>query len=188
MEWEELGGYTMSSHTERYKPHPHSARNVNQAHHDSLTVNDKIALRVSGIVGTMWFCYGLALVMFFWALLQQAILPGLRIQAIDPYPFSFLFFCLGGIMQSLLMPMIMVEQNRQSRHAMQQADSTYNTDVKVYHDTETLIAQNNKQFEVLEAQNKVLEAHYQELLRQTAMLNTALTPRRRPMKQVEGKE
>lgn len=170
-----------------YKPHPHKPRNVNHVHGESLTVNDKIALRVSGIVGTMWFCYGLATIMFLWALLQQAILPGLRIQAIDPFPFSFLFFCLGGVMQSLLMPMIMVEQNRQSRHAMQQSDAMYDTDIKTFKDVESIINQNNEQFEMLEAQNKVLEAHYQELLRQTAMLNTALTPRRRPMKQQEVK-
>jgi uncharacterized membrane protein len=94
---------------------------VNQVHHDSLSLNDKIARFISRRVGTMWFCYGLAAIMFIWGIIN--ILLGKR--AFDAYPFSFLFFCLGGIMQSLLMPLIMVAQNLDTRHAELRAESDH---------------------------------------------------------------
>lgn len=168
------------SSQEKYKPHPHQTRNVNRAHHESLTVNDKIALRVSGIVGTMWFCYGLALVMFFWALLQQTILPALHINAFDPFPFSFLFFCLGGIMQSLLMPMIMVEQNRQSCHAMQVADAAYSTDIKTHKDVETVIEQNN---EIIQQNAEIIKQNEDQVKMIEALFAAPVTVRRRVRKQ-----
>lgn len=97
--------------------------NVNDMHAESLSLNDRIALWVSAHVGTMWCCYLLAVLMVSWALAQWF----LGEQAPDRYPYPFLFFCLGGVMQSLLLPLIMVAQNLQARHAELRAETDYHT-------------------------------------------------------------
>lgn len=115
----------MSKHLELL--HAHRTRlgahnvNVNTVHSESLSLNDHIATWVADHVGTMWFCYFLSLLMMGWSGFN--ILLGKR--AFDPYPFSFLFFCLGGIMQSLLMPLLMVSQNLGSRHSETRAELDY---------------------------------------------------------------
>lgn len=105
-------------HKDTFGPH---GLNANDIHVQSLSTSDRIALWISARVGTMWFCYGLAVLMMSWALTQWLL--GER--APDKYPFPFLFFVLGGIMQSLLMPLIMVAQNLQSRHAELRAETEY---------------------------------------------------------------
>jgi uncharacterized membrane protein len=130
--------------------------NVNAVHQETLSFNDKIAARVSSIVGTMWFCYGLALLMFSWYALQERIFPALHIPAFDPYPFAFLFFCLGGIMQSLLMPLIMVSQNRNAVHTELRAESDHHI--------------NQENFQHIESIVRHLEKQDEELLKQTGML------------------
>lgn len=169
----------MSNHTEKYKPHPHRAVSVNGIREHEQKVagfNQRIAILITNALGSvpcMYFFMILALIGF----------PGLHAS-----PYQYVQWLSQTCIQLVALSVLGISQNILNHHTELQSDAMYDTDVKVYHDTETLIAQNNKQFEMLEAQNKVLEAHYEELLRQTAMLNTALTPRRRPMKQVEGKE
>lgn len=104
----------------RFALGPHGV-NVNDIHVESLSTSDRIAVWISERVGTMSFCYALAVLMMSWALAQWLL--GER--APDKYPFPFLFFILGGIMQSLLMPLIMVAQNLQSRHAELRAETEY---------------------------------------------------------------
>lgn len=123
-----------------HSPHPHRPININQAHAESLSLNERVALAVSKRVGTMWFCYGLAMLMLVWGAVNMA----LGEYAFDKYPFSFLFFCLGGIMQSLLMPLIMVAQNLDAKHAEAKTDEEYRMTLKVCHDNETIITQNNR--------------------------------------------
>lgn len=105
--------------------HNVDAINVNKVHRDAMSLNDKIAMWVSNHVGTMWFCYGLALLMIVWALSQAVLLPRLGIKPFDPYSFPFLFFILGGVMQSLLMPLIMVAQNQGAKHSELRAESDH---------------------------------------------------------------
>lgn len=95
--------------------------NVNEVHRASLSLNDRIACWVGGHIGTMWFCYALALLMIAWAILQAM----LGQAAPDRYPYPFLFFCLGGIMQSLLMPLLMVKANLDARHSELLAEQSY---------------------------------------------------------------
>ncbi len=110
----------LHAHHETYGAHN---VNVNAIHARSFSRNDRIARFVASRVGTMWFCYGLALLMLAWAVLQTL----LGKAAWDAFPFPFLFFCLGGIMQSLLMPLLMVAQNLDMRHAELLAESDHLT-------------------------------------------------------------
>lgn len=168
----------MSSHTEKYKPHAHKLVNINdlrQYEHESGGINQKVAVALTRGVGTMWTAYSFVLL----ALIGLFAILGV----FSPIVALLVAWVSQTLIQLVLLPVIMVGQNTLNHHAELQADETFQTAAKIFKDVETIMKQNNEQFEVLEAQNKVLTAHYEELLRQTSMLNTALTPRRRPMKQ-----
>jgi uncharacterized membrane protein len=135
----------------RFQPHPHRARNPHRDVMAALSRQDRIALAITGAIGTMYAVYVFATFMAGWMLLQIA----LGKAAFDPYPFAFLLF-LGNIVQLLLMPLIMVGQNLQGRHAQAQADEEYKTVGKTFHDNEAGLAH--------------LDAQDVELFRQTKLL------------------
>jgi uncharacterized membrane protein len=135
----------------RFRPHPHRARNPRREVQAAMSRQDRIALFITGAIGTMYAVYALATIMAGWIMLQVAL--GQR--AFDPYPFAFLLF-LGNIVQLLLMPLIMVGQNLQGRHAEARAEEEYRTVAKVFHDSEAMLAH--------------LDAQDRELLRQTRLL------------------
>lgn len=135
----------------RFRPHPHVPRNPHREVASAMSRQDRIALVVTGAIGTMYAVYVFATFMAGWMLLQVA----LGKSAFDPYPFAFLLF-LGNIVQLLLMPLIMVGQNLQSRHAEARAEEEYRTVGKIFHDNETALAH--------------LDAQDRELLRQTQLL------------------
>jgi uncharacterized membrane protein len=142
----------MVAHAEsRFQAHPHSPRNPHREVMAALSGQDRIALAITGAIGTMYAVYLFATFMVGWMLVQVA----LGQAAIDPYPFAFLLF-LGNIVQLLLMPLIMVGQNLQGRHAEARAEEEYRTVVKIFHDNEVALAH--------------LDAQDRELLRQTRLL------------------
>jgi uncharacterized membrane protein len=71
--------------------------------------NGWLADHIVGLAGTMVFFYLLCVLMGAWAFWQSAIASN---SGFDPYPFSFLFFILGGIMQSLFVPTMLTASNR----------------------------------------------------------------------------
>ena len=72
-------------------------------------INGWLADHIVGIAGTMAFFYFLCLVLGGWTIWQSAIEHG---KGFDPFPYSFLFFVLGGIMQSLFVPTMLTASNR----------------------------------------------------------------------------
>jgi uncharacterized membrane protein len=133
----------------------HKPQNVNQKHKSTLGLQDRIAVVVTTAIGTMYAVYFFALFMGGW-ILWQGHLSG---APFDPYPFAFLLF-MGNIVQLLLMPLIMVGQNIQSRHAQIRADEEYKTTMTSYHDIEHILAH-------LDAQDK-------QLLKQTELIEKLL--------------
>jgi uncharacterized membrane protein len=71
--------------------------------------NGWLADHVVGLAGTMAFFYLLTLLIGGWALWQSGIQHD---RGFDPFPFAFLFFILGGIMQSLFVPTMLTASNR----------------------------------------------------------------------------
>lgn len=130
----------------------HKPENVNKKHEKSLGVQDRIALFITTAVGTMYAVYFFALFMAGW-MLWQTHTGG---QPFDPYPFAFLLF-LGNIVQLLLMPLIMVGQNIQGRHAQIRADEEYKTTMSSYHDIERILTHLDEQDKELLRQTKMLE-------------------------------
>jgi uncharacterized membrane protein len=109
-------------------------QNPNEVAEREMTTQDKIALAVTGALGTMWAVYFFAVFMGAWMIWQGS----LSKQAFDPYPYAFLLF-IGNIIQLLLMPLIMVSQNVQGRHAELRAEEAYKATLSSYHDAEYMM-------------------------------------------------
>lgn len=133
----------------------HVPVNVNEKVQGTLGFQDRIALFVTTALGTMWAVYGFGIIMLAWIIWQFV----LHEQAFDPYPFAFLLF-LGNIVQLLLMPLIMVGQNVQSKHSELRAEESYKTTTSSFHDIEHVMAH--------------LDALDKELVRQSYMLEQLL--------------
>jgi uncharacterized membrane protein len=133
--------------TRRHKP-----ENVNQKHRQTLGLQDRIALGITTAIGTMYAVYFFALFMGGWMLWQGS----LSHKPFDPYPFAFLLF-LGNIVQLLLMPLIMVGQNIQGRHAEIRSDEEFKTTTTSYHDIEHILAHLDDQDKAILSQTKLLE-------------------------------
>ena len=133
----------------------HKPQNVNDKHQAALSLQDKLALVITSAVGTMYAVYVFTLGLAGWMLWQGAISK----RPFDPYPFAFLLF-IGNIVQLLLMPLIMVGQNIQGRHAELRSDEEYQTTLTSYHDLELILAR--------------LEAQDQQLVKQSQMIEDLL--------------
>jgi uncharacterized membrane protein len=72
-------------------------------------LNGNLADRIVGLAGTMIFFYALCLVLGSWTLWQSLFAGN---NGFDPFPYAFLFFVLGGIMQSLFVPTMLTASNR----------------------------------------------------------------------------
>lgn len=72
-------------------------------------VNGLLADHIVGLAGTMVFFYFLCLVLAGWSFWQSVIGHD---NGFDPFPYAFLFFVLGGIMQSLFVPTMLTASNR----------------------------------------------------------------------------
>lgn len=121
--------------------HPaHKATNINDKQEHRLGLQDRIALAITGAVGTMYAVYFFVVVLLGWMIWQGV----LSSQPFDPFPFAFLLF-LGNIVQLLLMPLIMVGQNLQNEHAELRAEEEFTTTTTVYHDIESILAHLDEQ-------------------------------------------
>jgi uncharacterized membrane protein len=134
-----------------FRPTDHTPSNPYHKVQQTLGAQDRIAVGITGAIGTMYAVYVLALIMAGW-ILVQGMLGG---RAFDPYPFAFLLF-LGNIVQLLLMPLLMVGQNLQGRHTEARADEEFRRVTKIFHDMGVTM--------------RHLDAQDAELVRQTRLL------------------
>jgi uncharacterized membrane protein len=135
----------------QFEPTPVPVRNTYRQTRATFGTQDRIALAVTGAVGTMYAVYLFIVIMATWILVQELLGP----KAFDPYPFAFLLF-LGNIVQLLLMPLLLVGQNLQARHAQARSDNEYRTTNKIFHDIEQTMSH--------------LDAQDVELLKQSNLL------------------
>lgn len=127
----------------QHKPHPHTPRNVNMLHKaelQSANFNNRLAVTITRVFGSIWAFYALILWMVVWMALASA---GVWLFARDAYPFSFLLF-LSNLVQLWALPVLAVGQSVLSRKAELQADEQFHTTEKIYSDMETIIKQNNE--------------------------------------------
>jgi uncharacterized membrane protein len=130
----------MSSHNplplEKLRTMRSPVRNVNIEHRSRLSKLDRLALFVTKHVGTM----GFFLIIFVWTVLWlswNVFAPGeLRF---DPYPAFVFWLFISNMIQLLLMPLIMVGQNLQGRHAEARAEADLEMDTQSAREIEVVL-------------------------------------------------
>lgn len=131
----------------RYQP-----KNVNLTHKESLKTQDKIALLITRAIGTMYVVYIFIVFMGLWMFWQAWV----SNQPFDPYPFAFLLF-LANIVQLVLMPLIMVGQSLQNRHAEFRAQEEFEATQATFRDIEKILVHLDMQDKTLK---KLLEKNF----------------------------
>lgn len=132
--------------TEELKKMRPQIKNTNQAHKESLSSLERVALCITDHVGTM----GFFIIIFIWTstwLTWNAFGPTpLRF---DPFPAFVLWLFISNMIQIFLMPLIMIGQNLEGRHSEKRADMDFEVNVRAERETETILLH-------LENQNKIL--------------------------------
>lgn len=121
-------------------------QDVNKVQKEKLSPLDKVALWITEHVGTM----GFFIIIFIWTVFWlgwNTVAP--RQIRFDPHPAFVLWLFISNMIQIFLMPLIMIGQNLQSRHAENRAESDFEVNLKAEREIETIIQH-------LENQNKIL--------------------------------
>ena len=121
-------------------------RNVNVRHKESLSALEKIAVQVTDYVGSM----GFFLIILAWTLLWlgwNTLAPEhLRF---DPFPAFVLWLFISNMIQIFLMPLIMIGQNLQGRHAEKRAESDFEVNVRAEKEIEVILLHLTHQNELI---------------------------------------
>jgi uncharacterized membrane protein len=121
-------------------------RNVNFNHRAHLTRINKLALWITEHVGSMGF---FALILF-WTIgwLSWNTLAPISFR-FDPYPAFVLWLFISNMIQILLMPLIMVGQNLQSRHSEIRAEEDFAINKKSENEIEIILKHLENQNEII---------------------------------------
>ena len=110
--------------------------NANDSHVENLKLTDKIALWITNKVGTFpFFIFTICLSMS--PFMIPSLMPAVQ-------------FISSAFLQLILLPLIMIGQNLQSKHSEERADATYNATIRSEENIENV-------HKHLENQNEVLE-------------------------------
>lgn len=110
-------------------------KNVNEIHKDNLSITDKIALWITNKVGTFgFFVFTICLTLI------PFIIPGLM---------TAVQFISSAFLQLVLLPLIMIGQNLQSKHSEERAEADFEINTKAEVEIRTIL-------EHLENQNEVI--------------------------------
>ena len=113
-----------------------TSRNVNIRHKERLSRMDKLAIGITKKVGSM----GFFMVVFTWTAVWLAWNTLAPVQLrFDPVPAFVLWLFISNMLQIFLMPLIMVGQNLQSRHAEIRAEEDYLINKKAELEIETIL-------------------------------------------------
>ncbi|HLW03433.1 MAG TPA: DUF1003 domain-containing protein [Ktedonobacterales bacterium] len=142
----------LTSHLFHHEPRQHQPRNINEVQAaERLSFNDRVAVWVAANVGTMICAYIFAIIGItsIVGYLTNSTTLALISGSLSSY-----------FLQLVLLPIIMVGQNVQSRHSELQADEAFKTTMSTYHDIEQIMQH--------------LAAQDSELLRHAKMLEDLL--------------
>ena len=109
--------------------------NTNEIHKSRLSKTDKIALFITSKIGTMSFFY-LCLVLVTLPLFFRPTMPVIQ-------------YISSGYLQLILLPLILVGQNLQSRHSELRAQHDYETNLKAEKEIEAILLHLEKQDETM---------------------------------------
>ena len=131
---------------ETIKSNRKSIRNVNVEHKENLTSINRIALRITEHVGSM----GFFIIIFCWTViwLSWNIVAPHHLR-FDPYPAFVLWLFISNMIQIFLMPLIMIGQNLQSKHAEIRAEEDFTINKKAESEIETIVMHLENQNEMI---------------------------------------
>ena len=119
-------------HFPRFRHEHAPVKNANKIHEERLSYLDRFAMDVTDRVGSA----GYFLIILAWTVLWfgynilAAHSPNLGWLPFDPSPLFTTYRLIGSVLQMLLMPMIMVGQNLQGRHAEIRAELDFEVNQK----------------------------------------------------------
>jgi uncharacterized membrane protein len=111
-------------------------KNANEVHKKHLSPLENLGLLVTNKVGTMGFFFIILIWTILW--LGWNILAPAKLR-FDPYPAFVLWLFISNLIQIHLMPLIMVGQNIQSKHAELRSQYDFQTDKKAEKEVETIL-------------------------------------------------
>ena len=111
-------------------------RNVNVTHKENLSKMNKIALWITDHVGSMPFFMLIFTWTFTW--LTWNIFAPVHLR-FDPYPAFVFWLFISNMIQIFLMPLIMVGQNLQSKHAEIRAEEDFLINIKAESEIGTIL-------------------------------------------------
>ena len=131
---------------EEIKKNRKPLRNVNIEHKEKLSSLDLFAVWITQHIGTM----GFFLIIFFWTLTWI----GWNLLAppeyhFDPYPAFVFWLFISNMIQIFLMPLLLIGQNLQGRHAEARVEADYELNTKAEQEIETILAHLENQDEML---------------------------------------
>lgn len=102
-----------------------SIKNSNELHTDNLSKFEKLGLSVVNKIGTISFFIILVSWTIIWLGWNMFAPASFRF---DPFPGFVLWLFLSNVLQLILLPLVMIAQNLQSKHEEITAENDYNTD------------------------------------------------------------
>jgi uncharacterized membrane protein len=137
----------------------HPLKNTYKDTMDNMGALDRLALWITDHIGTMGFFLLIAVWTFLWLTWNFLAPPHLKF---DP-PMGFVFWLfISNMVQILLMPLIMVGQNVQGRHAEARAEHDLDVNIKAEKEIELVLdhleQQNDMLIAMLEKQGIKLDA------------------------------
>ncbi len=121
-------------------------RNVNIEHNKSLSRLERSAVWITNKVGSM----GFFIIVFVWTIVWLGWNTLGPIESrFDPFPAFVLWLFLSNVLQIFLMPLIMIGQNLQGRHAEKRAESDFEVNVKAEKEIETILLHLERQNDLM---------------------------------------
>ncbi|QPC81504.1 DUF1003 domain-containing protein [Phototrophicus methaneseepsis] len=120
-------------------------RNANKLFHEQMTVGERAADKVAGVVGSWAFIIIQSIMLAIWVVLNTVA----WIQAWDPYPFILMNLVLST-QAAFTAPIIMMSQNRQAIRDRVEAHNDYLINVKSEQEIHDVIAQLQEQNQKLQ--------------------------------------
>lgn len=121
-------------------------KNANVAHQETLTRLERFSLYITDHIGTMGFFFIIFVWTGFW-LSWNTLAP--QTVRFDPYPAFVLWLFISNMLQIFLMPLIMIGQNLQGRHAEIRAESDFEINVKAEREIEAVLLHLEHQNELI---------------------------------------
>jgi uncharacterized membrane protein len=121
-------------------------RNINAEHKRSLTPLERLAVWITDRVGTMGFFIIIFSWTIFWLGWNTLAPHNLRF---DPLPAFAMWLFISNMIQIFLMPLIMVGQNLQSRHAEIRAEADFEVNNKAEREIEAILMHLENQDELI---------------------------------------